>query len=134
MEEKIAKKSTIPGKKDVPYDIRERTFLFSVRVLKWVRTLPQDMGTQITARQLLRAATSVGANIEEADGADTSKDRIYKWALSRKEARESRYWIRLIRAAGTNSTEGQALEQESTELINILSTLINKNKRSLDSA
>lgn len=64
-----------PGKKDVPYDIRERTFLFSVRIIKWVRTLPRDMGTQIAARQLVEAATSVGANVEEATGADTPKDR-----------------------------------------------------------
>ena len=123
-----------PGKKDVPYDIRERTFQFSVQVLKWVRTLPRDMGTQIAARQLLASATSIGANVEEADGADTAKDRVYKWTLSRKEARESRYWIRVICAAGSDSPEGQALEQENSELINIVSTLINKGKRGLNSA
>jgi four helix bundle protein len=50
---------------------------------------------------------------------------------SRKEAREARYWIRVICAVTTNSAEGNALEQESTELVNILSTLINKGKLSL---
>lgn len=121
-----------PGKTDVPYDLRERTFLFSVRLLKWVRTLPRDLGTQVMAKQLLESGTSIGANIEEADGADTPKDRVYKWTLSRKEARETRYWIRVICAAITDTPEGRALEQESTELINILSTLITKGKRSLD--
>ena len=112
-----------------PYDIRERTFLFSVEIIKWARTLPKDLGTQIATRQLMRSATSIGANVEEADGTDTTKDRVYKWTVSRKEARESRYWIRVICAANQDTKEGHALQQECTELINILSTLINKNKR-----
>lgn len=118
-------------KRNVPYDLRERTFQFSVRVIRWVRTLPRDLGTQIAAKQLVEAATSIGANVEEADGADTPRDRVYKWTISRKEARESRYWVRVICASGAHSPEGQALEQESTELLKILSTLINKGKRSL---
>jgi len=117
--------------KQVPYDLRERTFQFSVRVIKWVRTLPRDLGTQIAAKQLIESATSVGANVEEADGADTPKDRVYKWTLSRKEAREARYWVRVICAANTESPEGQALQQECSELVKILSTLINKGKSSL---
>jgi len=125
---------TAPGKKDVPYDIRERTFVFSVRIIKWVRTLPRDMGIQIAAKQLVESATSVGANVEEATGADTSKDRVYKWTVSRKEAREARYWIRVVCAASVASPEGRALEQESSELINILSALINKGKGSLDAS
>ena len=91
------------------------------------------MGTQIAARQLIESATSVGANVEEATGADTAKDRVSKWAIARKEAREARYWIRVICAASVDSPEGRNLEQESTELINILSTLINKGKASLSS-
>ena len=124
-------KKMAPGKPDVPYDIRERSFLFAVRVIKWVRSFPRDWGMEIAAKQLLRSATSVGANIEEADGTDTLKDKIYKWVLARKEARESRYWVRIICESGSDSDEGRALAQESTELINILSTLIAKNKNSL---
>ena len=127
----MAQMRMAPGKKGVPYDIRERTFLFAVSVINWARTLPKDMGTQIAAKQLIEAATSIGANVEEADGADTAKDRVYKWTVSRKEARESRYWIRLICAAGAESPEGRALEQEGAELVNIISVLINKGKRSL---
>lgn len=107
-----------------PYDIRERTFLFSVSVIRWVRTLPRDLGTQVAARQLVESATSIGANVEEADGAGTTKDRVNKWTISRKEARESRYWIRVICTASGNSPAGRVLEQESPELIKILSTLI----------
>ncbi|MBI3359781.1 MAG: four helix bundle protein [Chloroflexi bacterium] len=128
----MAEKRMVPGKKDVPYDLRERTFLYSVRAIKWVRTLPRDLATQIAARQFLESATSVGSNVEEADGADTQKDRVYKWTLSRKEAREARYWTRVICASGSDSTEGRALEQESTELVNILSALIRKGRSSLN--
>ena len=120
----MAEKQTEQSK---PYDIRERTFLFSVNVIKWVRTLPRDLGTQVAARQLVESATSIGANVEEADGARSAKDRVNKWTISRKEAREARYWIRVICTASADSPEGRALEQESTELVNILSALINKN-------
>jgi four helix bundle protein len=68
--------------KKPPYDLRERTFQFSIRIIKWVRTLPRDLGTQIAAKQLIESATSVGANVEEADGCDTPKDRVYKWTLT----------------------------------------------------
>ncbi len=128
----MAEKRMAPGKKDVPYDLRERTFLLSVKAIQWVRTLPRDLGTQIAAKQFLESATSIGANIEEADGADTPKDRVYKWTLSRKEAREARYWNRVIRAANADSEEGRVLEQECSELVNILSALINKGKHSLN--
>lgn len=117
------------GTEGKPYDIRERTFLFSVNVIKWVRTLPKDLGTQIAARQLVESATSVGANVEKADGTRTAKDRVNKWTISRKEAREARYWIRVICAVNGYNDAGRALEQETTELIRILSALIDKNSR-----
>ena len=72
-------------RKDVPYDIRERAFQFAVRVVNFVRTLPHDMTAQTLGQQLLRAATSVGANIEEADGATTAKDRTTSAPLPEKK-------------------------------------------------
>jgi four helix bundle protein len=123
---------TDTGRKSVtsqkPYDIRERTFLFSVEVIKWVRRLPKDLGTQIAARQLVRSATSIGANVEEADGAETTKDRINKWAIARKEGREARYWVRVVCAANPHTADGMALDNECSELVKILSALINKGK------
>ncbi|MBL8045209.1 MAG: four helix bundle protein [Anaerolineales bacterium] len=127
----MTEKRMAPGKDAVPFDLRDRTFLFTVHVIKWVRLLPNDTGTQVVGRQLCRSSSSIGANVEEADGTDTPKDRVYKWVLARKEARESRYWIRVVCAIGSDSPEGQALAQEAQELINILSALINKGKRNL---
>ncbi len=108
-----------------PFDIRERTFIFGVRVVKFVRTLPKDVASIELARQLLRSGTSVGANVEEADGAESKKDKIHKLAIARKEAKECRHWLRTIKAAEImNSPELEYLLDESLEIIKILSKMI----------
>jgi len=116
--------------RDVPYDIRERTFLFAVRVIRAIRRLPQDPATRIVTHQLVKSATSVGANVEEADGAESARDFIHKTSISRKEACESRYWLRVVRAAILDDEELAALEQESDELVRILSSMIIKSQES----
>jgi four helix bundle protein len=115
--------------REVPYDIRERTFQFAVRVLQAIRQLPDDPATRVVAYQLAKSATSVGANVEEADGAESRRDFVHKMSIARKEARESRYWLRVVRAAILDRSEFGALEQESDELVRILSAIIaNANK------
>jgi four helix bundle protein len=116
--------------RDVPYDIRERTFLFAVRVIRAIRRLPQDTATRVVAYQLAKSATSVGANVEEADGAESTRNFIHKTSISRKEARESRYWLRVVRAAILDDSDFAALEQESDELIRIFSTMITNAQKS----
>lgn len=74
--------------------------------------------------QLVKSATSVGANVEEADGAESPRDFIHKTSISRKEARESRYWIRIVRTAILDDEEFAALEQESEELVRIFRAMI----------
>jgi four helix bundle protein len=115
--------------RDVPYDIRERTLQFAVRVIRAVRRLPQDTATRVVAHQLVKSATSVGANVEEADGAESARDFIHKASISRKEACESRYWLRIAQIAILDDEELAALEQESGELIRILSTMITNAQR-----
>jgi len=120
-----SRRAAPPGwDRDVPYDIRERTFQFAVRVIRAVRLLPQDAAARVVVHQLVKSATSVGANVEEADGAESPRDFIHKTSISRKEARESRYWLRIIRAAILDNKEFSALEQESDELVRIFSTMI----------
>jgi four helix bundle protein len=81
--------------------IEERVYRFVVRVVKLVRALPKDdMAAQIIGRQLLRAATSIGANVEEALGAVSRRDFAHKMSIAAKEAREANYWLRLIRDGG----------------------------------
>jgi len=112
-----------------PYDIRQRTFEFAAAVVVWSRNLAGDASTQILVRQLVRAATSVGANVEEADGTETSRDRINKWNIARKEAREARYWLRLIGATQKVADSPDGLMRESEELVRILTALMRNHKQ-----
>ncbi len=117
--------------KDVPFDIRERTFLFGVRIVKFVRTMPRDVASVELARQLLRAGTSVGANVEEADAAESKKDKIHKLSIARKEAKEARHWLRTIKEAEiVVSDELDYLIGESLGIVKILSSMINNLSKS----
>ena len=115
--------------RDVPYDIRERTLQFAVRVIQAIRRLPEDAATRVLAYQLVRAATSVGANVEEADGTESTRDFVHKMSIARKEARESRYWIRIVRASIVDDENWNSLQQESEELARILSAIINSARK-----
>jgi four helix bundle protein len=115
--------------RDVPYDIRERTLQFAVRVIQAIRCLPEDAATRVLAYQLVKAATSVGANVEEADGAESTRDFVHKMSIARKEARESRYWIRIVRASIVDNENWNSLQQESEELARILSAIINSARK-----
>ena len=84
------------AKKGKPYNLRERTFLFAVQIVQLVNKLPKTVAGYEIGRQLVRAGTSIGANLEEADDAASVKDFIYKAGISRREAKESRYWLKLL--------------------------------------
>jgi four helix bundle protein len=108
----------------IPFDIRKRTFLFAVRVVQLVAKLPRTTAAIEVGRQLVRAGSSVGSNVEEADGALSPKDFVNHMRIARKEARESRFWCKLIEAAALlQDPELPALIQEADELIRILSKI-----------
>ena len=112
------------------FDIKERTFEFGVRVVKLVGTLPRTVAGIEVGRQLVRAGTSVGSNTEEADGAVSRKDFVNQIRIARKEARESRYWLRMIAAAGLLvDPEIDALVAEAGELVRILSGIVTSTTR-----
>ncbi len=75
--------------------ILEKTFAFSLRVIALYKILT-DNHEYVLSKQILRAATSIGANIEESTAAQSRKDFISKISISSKEARETRYWLRLL--------------------------------------
>ena len=84
------------------YDIHERIYDFIVRVIKLVNSLPKTASNSIICQQLLRCATSVGANDQEADGTLTKKDFVHCYTVVRKEIKETNFWLKLI--ADTNPT------------------------------
>jgi len=79
-----------------PTDIQQRTFEFAKRIVKLVDRLPRTLAATEIGRQMLRSGTSVGANMQEADAAESRSDFIHKVSIALKEARETRYWLALV--------------------------------------
>ena len=109
-------------------DIHERVFEFACRVIRLHRALTRRRGTdRALAMQLLRAATSVGANLEEAKAAQSRPDFLGRARISLKEARESHYWLRLIEAAEmVPPNRVRPLVEEANEIVAILTTIVKK--------
>ncbi len=112
-----------------PKDIHKRTFDFAIRIVKMLDRLPRTLAAVEIGRQVLRSGTSVGANVQEADAAESKKDFIHKMAIARKEAQETRFWLGIIQTAILpNDVEVAALWKECDELARILYAII-KNTR-----
>jgi four helix bundle protein len=110
-------------------DIKERSFEFAVRVIKFVQRLPKNYTSQKIGGQLLDAATSIGANVEEATGGFSKRDFTYKMGVALKEARESNYWLRLIKVSElTTGNELDYLLKELEELRKILTSIVKTSK------
>jgi len=111
------------------YDLEERTYLFAKRVRDFVRKIPKDVANIEDAKQLVKASGSVGANYIEANEALSKKDFVMRIKISRKEAKESRYWLRLLHIPNTElELERKELENEATELMNIFGSILRKSE------
>ena len=109
--------------------IQERSFGFALRILKVVRALGRDAACQAIARQIARSGTSIGANVEEAQGAHSKVDFTRRMNIARAEALETRYWLKLIAAAGLLPKGRLApLIQEADELVRILVAIVKKSR------
>ena len=108
-----------------PFDIQDRSFLFATEIIDFCRpALPAGGVVRELARQLLRAGTSIGANLEEASAGQSGADFRSKLAISRKEAREARYWLRLMTHADRRLESTAApLTDEAQQIVQILTTI-----------
>lgn len=79
------------------YDLKKRAFLFSIAIIKFLENLPKDYIAQTVGKQLLRCATSIGANIVEAYAAASKKDFANFYRIALKSANETKYWLLLIK-------------------------------------
>ena len=114
-------------------NLKDRANQYSVRVIEFLDALPQDTSCQVITKQLLRSATSVGANIIEAQASSSKRDFTNFFSYSLKSANESLYWLGLIKdAKKIDNVQLQYLLKETGELANILAasimTLKGKNK------
>ena len=112
------------------YDLEERTFLFAKNVRSFVRKLPKTIANIEDGKQLINASGSVGANYIEANESFSKKDFIFRIKICRKEAKESKYWLRLVFIENSTELEKERekLVQEATELTNIFGAIIQKSK------
>jgi four helix bundle protein len=114
-----------------PRNIQERSFAFALRVVLLHEYLYTKRGAaRIIARQLLKSGTSVGANLEEASAAQSKPDFISKCSIASKEARETRYWLRLLTACKSVKAERIApLVTEAGEIVAIVTTIVKNAER-----
>jgi four helix bundle protein len=113
-----------------PRDLEERTFLFAQNVRRFVKLLPRTMGNTEDVRQLIRASGSVAANWIEANEALSKKDFLLRAKICRKEAKESRLFLRLIETNQATKEDYENLAAEARELMLIFSAITSKNDRS----
>jgi len=103
-----------------PRDLKERTKVFALRVVRLVSTLPRNPSTDVVGRQLLRSGTSVAANYRAARRARSRKEFLAKMGIVEEEADESVFWLDLLVDAGLSvASETAALRKEASELVAI---------------
>lgn len=112
---------------DKPYDLEERTFLFAKECRIYIHKLPKTISNIEDGKQLIRASGSIGANYIEANEKLGGKDLSFRLKIARKEAKEAKYWLRLLHDLNPDSGQfSEELLYEAEELRKILSTIISK--------
>ena len=110
-----------------PFDLEERTLHYSKDIIWLLNNVPKSLSNIEIAKQLIRSAGSVGANYIEANDNLGKKDFANRIRICRKEAKESRYWFKLIASANLDfEKETSGLIQEATELMNIFGAILKK--------
>lgn len=112
------------------FDLEERTGHFGEQIIRFARKIPPDNVTRSLVTQLVKAGTSVGANYCEADDAESKKDFRHKIGICKKEARETKHWLRMIAIAVPELTEeARELWQEAKELNLIFNAIFGSRKK-----
>lgn len=103
--------------------IQDKTFQFALDIINFYILLKQE-NEFVISKQLLKSGTSIGANVEEAIAAQSRKDFINKLSIASKEARETKYWLRLLNKSNLTSLDTEHLLKEIENIINITSKII----------
>ena len=111
-------------------ELEQRTKVFALRVIRFVSDFPRSKAADVIGYQLLKSATSIGANYREANRAESRADFIHKIAIVEKEAAETEYWLELCHEARLgDADECRALLQEADELVAIFTAIGRTTKR-----
>lgn len=110
--------------------ILDRSFLFSLKIIELYKEL-SNQKEYIISKQLLRSATSIGANVHEASAAFSKKDIAHKMSLASKEARETDYWLKLLKQGNLTSINLDVYIQEINNIINITTAIVKTTQKNL---
>jgi len=112
------------------YDLEDRTFNFAKDVREFARQIPRTIANIDDTKQVVRSSGSVGANYIEANESLSKKDFLMRIKICRKEAKESRYWLRLVEAGDNSLLQKKRSEliQEAVELTNIFGAILRKSE------
>lgn len=110
--------------------IKEKSFKYAVRIVSLFKILTNERKEYIMSKQLLRSGTSVGANVREAQNAESKADFIHKLGISQKEADETLYWLELLKETKyLNSEEFDSMHTDGIKLFKIIRTIIINSKK-----
>lgn len=114
--------------------VQEKSYAFALRIIKLYRYLSEEKNERVISKQVLRSGTSIGANVEEGIGGQSEKDFFAKLNVAYKEARETHYWLRLLRDSGyLNAKEAKTLLDNCDELMRIIGSIIKTVRAKLNS-
>ena len=103
--------------------IQVKSFQFALEIIRLYIQL-QDEHEWVLSKQLLRSGTSIGANVEEATGGQSNRDFLSKMSIASKEARETLYWLRLLKESDLTKIDVSEYLDKSQELVRILSSIV----------
>lgn len=124
-------KDEVETRNGKPPDMLMRTEDYAVRAVRLFQYLQrqEDRAGWVLGKQFLRAATSVGANVEEAQSAESKPDFIHKYGIAQKEARESRYWLRVVLRSNLLSEQRiRPLIDEAGEIYAVITAILKSSK------
>ncbi|MFT7591584.1 MAG: four helix bundle protein [bacterium] len=110
--------------------IKEKSFNFALEIIKLYKSLVEQKEF-IISRQLLKSATSIGANVSEAGAGQSDRDFISKMCIASKEARETLYWLELLDQSEISKSDVSQLKDDSLELIKILTSIVKTSQNNL---
>lgn len=114
--------------------IEKMSFDFAVKIVRLYQCLTREKKEYVLSKQLLRAGTSIGANVQEAQAAQSKKDFIAKMAIASKEGRETNYWLRLLLVTEYLDKSNRNIQEIQTKLqsiMNILTKIVKTSQQNL---
>ena len=114
--------------------VQEKSYAFALRMVRMHQHLTEQRKEFVLSKQVLRSGTSIGANVEEAIGGQSAKDFIAKMSIAYKEARETYYWLRLLRDTGyLGEADSASIITDCDELLKLAGSIIKTMKLKRDS-